>query len=122
MEKKELKSLVEEARENLGAYIKDEAKRRFIGETYPYLIKIPNLVFAIVSLISTFIILAVELLLAGIILRDHVVKYDHLLIGFVSAVIVGALIGKIFSEKSARRVHSQIGEVLKFKKHAKAKG
>ncbi len=115
MDKKEFATLLEDAREQLGFYVKEEAKRRFVGETYPYLIKIPNVIFAVVALVATFILFTLELLVAGIIMKDNAILYGDLLLGFIAALIVGVLVGRFFSAKASKRIHSQIGDVLKFK-------
>lgn len=119
MDKKEISDFFDEAKENLGFYIKEEAKRWFVGETYPYLIKIPNVVFAVVSLVATFTIFTLELILAGIFLREEPITYGDLLLGFILALLIGLIIGRFFSSKTARKIHDQIGEALKYKMYHK---
>ncbi len=116
MESEELRKYFEETRSRLSFYIKHEAKRKFVGESYNYIIKIPILIFWIVTLVTTFIVFTVELIVAGVLWNLAPVIYGDLLLGFSIAVIFGLLVGQLFRSKASKKIHDQIAEILKFKK------
>lgn len=115
MDSKESKSYLKEAKSKLSYFIKNEVKKKFVGETYSYLIRIPDIVFCLISIATTFGILAIELVLAGVLLKNEPVMYGELLLGFSIATIIGIIIGKQYSRKVSKKIHSQIGEILKHK-------
>ena len=119
MEKSEFASMMEDAKEQFGFYIKEEARRKFIGEAYPYLIRIPGVVFGITALLSTFAIFTLELIIAGVVLGEQPVLYRELLVGFGIALLIGIAVGKYVSSKASTKIHKHIGEVLKFKWYRK---
>lgn len=113
MESKEQKSYLEKAKSKLNVFIKNEVKRKFIGETYSYLIRIPEIALWLVTIVSIFIILAIELIIAGVILNNQTVEYNELLLGFGIAAIFGFINGKLYSRKISKKINTQIAEVLK---------
>ena len=105
----------EDIKSFLSSFIKNEVKRKIVGETYTYLIKIPSVVFWISTIVSTAIILTLEILIAGIVYKDQFVRYSDVLIGFCAAVAIGLLVGKIYSSRVSKKVHSQIADILRLK-------
>jgi len=115
MESKNIKNFIEETKSKLSFIIKNEVKRKFVGETYSYLIKIPEITFWLVAIVSIFAVLTVELILAGVLLGNEIVNYDELLLGFGVAAILGLINGKLYSRKVSKKIHAQIAEILKHK-------
>ena len=115
MEPKKVKNYFEDAKSKLSIFIKNEVKRKFVGETYSYLIKIPEIAFWLVAIVSIFAVLTIELILAGVLLGNETVSYDELLLGFSVAAILGLINGKFYSRKISKKIHAQIAEILKHK-------
>ena len=115
MELDEIQKFFEEAKSRLYFFIKNEVKRKIIGETYPYLVKIPDVAFWMAAIVTTFAMLAIELVLAGIFYSQNAVVYGELLLGFGIAVGMGLVFGFIYSRRVSKMVHSQISDVLKHK-------
>ena len=119
MDSEKVKNYLEEAKSKLGLIIKTEIKRKFIGETYSYLIKIPEIAFWLVAVVSIFAVLAIELIVAGIIWPHETVHYLDLLIGFGIATFLGLINGNFYRRKLSKKIHAQIGDTLKFKSKKK---
>ncbi len=115
MESKEIKEYLKEAKSKLNFIIKNEVKRKFIGETYSYLIKIPQIAFWLVAIVSIFVVLTIELIIAGVVLANDPVQYNHLLLGFGIAAILGMVNGNFYRRKLSKKIHTQIAETLKHK-------
>ena len=115
MEQEQIKNFIEEAKSKLSFIIKNEVKRKFVGETYSYLIKIPEITFWLVAIVTIFVVLTIELILAGVLLGNEVVNYDELLLGFSVAAVLGMINGKLYSRKVSKKIHAQIAEILKHK-------
>jgi hypothetical protein len=117
MESKEIKEYLKEAKSKLNFIIKNEVKRKFVGETYSYLIKIPQIAFWLVAIVSIFAVLTIELIIAGIVLANDPVQYNHLLLGFGIAAILGMVNGNFYRRKLSKKIHDQIAETLKHKEY-----
>ncbi len=115
MEQEQIKNFIDEAKSKLSFIIKNEVKRKFVGETYSYLIKIPEITFWLVAIVTIFAVLTIELILAGVLLGNEIVNYDELLLGFSVAAVLGVIIGKLYSRKVSKKIHAQIAEILKHK-------
>ncbi len=115
MDSEEDKNYLKDAKSKLSFIIKNEVKRKFVGETYSYLIKIPDITFWLTAIVSTFAVLTIELILAGVLLGNETVVYGELLLGFSIAAIIGLIVGKIYSGKVSKKIHAQIAEILKHK-------
>ena len=115
MEQEKIKNFIEEAKSKLNFIIKNEVKRKFVGETYSYLIKIPEITFWLVAIVTIFAVLTIELILAGVLLGNEIVNYDELLLGFSVAAVLGMINGKLYSRKVSKKIHAQIAEILKHK-------
>jgi len=117
MESKEIKEYLKEAKSKLKFIIKNEVKRKFVGETYSYLIKIPQIAFWLVAIVSIFAVLTIELIIAGVVLANDPVQYNHLLLGFGIAAILGMVNGNFYRRKLSKKIHDQIAETLKHKEY-----
>jgi hypothetical protein len=117
MDLEEIQKFFEEAKSKLYFYIKNEVKRKVIGETYNYLVKIPDVAFWIATVVTTFILLAVELVLAGLVYGQRPVIYGELLLGFAVAAGLGIITGWVYSRRVSRKIHAQIAEILKHKSY-----
>jgi len=115
MEPEKIKNFIEEAKSKLNFIIKNEVKRKFVEETYSYLIKIPEITFWLVAVVTIFAVLTIELILAGVLLGNEIVNYDELLLGFSVAAILGVINGKLYSRKVSKKIHVQIAGILKHK-------
>ncbi len=115
MESKEVKNYLEEAKSKLGFFIKNEVKRKFVGETYSYLIRIPEITFWLVAIVTLFAVLTLELLLVGVLMGNETIIYGELLLGFSVAAFIGLVVGKLYSQRVSKKIHAQIGEILKHK-------
>ncbi len=115
MESKEVKEYLKEAKSKLSFIIKNEVKRKFVGETYSYLIRIPEITFWLVALVTLFAVLTIELLLAGVLIGNETIIYGELLLGFSVAAFIGLVVGKLYSQRVSKKIHAQIGEILKHK-------
>ena len=119
MDSEKVKNYIDEAKTKLNFIIKNEIKRKFIGETYSYLIKIPEIAFWLVAIVSLFAVLMIELIVAGIVWPNEVIHYKELLMGFGIAAFLGLINGNFYRRKLSKKIHAQIGDTLKYKSSKK---